>query len=104
MSERTDVLKPCLGYCVRDVSHLVDPEVLFFRRWVHVPQCGPKTQSTILTSRIRRNRQTSLFQALEKVSPAARMQEICQWVRQKVVWACKIDHCILGYVAYFYSQ
>jgi hypothetical protein len=92
------------GYYGRDVSHLVDPEVRFFRLQFHVPQCGPKTQSTIPTSQIRRNHQPSLFQALEKVSPAARMQEFCQWVSRKIVWACKIDYCILGYVAYSYYQ
>jgi hypothetical protein len=64
MSERANVLQPCLGlfmhwlgHSTRDVGHLVDPAALFFRRRVDVPQCGPKTQRTVPAGQIRRNRQ-----------------------------------------------
>ena len=43
------------------------------RKQVHVPQCGPKTHSTVPTGQIRRNRQSPLLQAAKKVSPAVRV-------------------------------
>ena len=83
-----DVLQPCLGlfmqrlgHRARDVSHLVDPAALFFRRRVHVPQCGPKTQApspqaksgAIVSPRFfrlrRRSRQLSAFSRNPSMMP-----------------------------------
>ena len=51
----------------------MDPAALFFRRWIHVPQCGPKAQSTVPTGQIRRNPQPPFLQATKKVPPAVRV-------------------------------
>ena len=75
-----DILQRCLGLFMQglwhragDVGHLVDPAALFFRRRVHVPQCGQKTHGPVPTGQIGRNRQPSFFQAAKKVSPAVRV-------------------------------